>query len=644
MAVAVFPGVAVPFKARMDALMTPDTPREARAREALDAAGPSLNVSADRARPLEESLGRADFLRRLADLALSPAGAGASHVWIFRARTGGALVRVHEAPRWLAGLDAGAAEPARAELDPTNGDPVVAEAWRGRATAWACGPFTAPPWGAAHALGAFAFRTDGASEQLLVAAWDEPAFDAESRFVEMARHARDAARRFELVETARRAEEQRVALTEWLRAGAAAHHLSEALRSAGRAVLRVSGCEMAAIWTMGAEERLELVATAGERRERESLARLLTPRAVLAATRAQAEIVERANVAEGGDDARDAGADLPHALACAAFVPVAAYGRLLGVIAVFDAANPEGEGAHERSLAHEAAGDHELETLSAIADGLGMVLDRAARTDAARTSEQQTRELRARLRRRERLASVGERASGALGEARHPLASIGAFARRAHRELAAEDPRREYLEVILRESERLERLIAESAEPGSSDLPRFRMESLNAVIQDVLPGVGEKLVRRRVRLLKRLDPESPRLLLDAERIRQVFRNVIERAVDSVPVGGRVRVESRLVRDHVIAEVAYDGGHSPGDLLAELFVPFTPGAASQAPGLGVADQIIRRHGGEVRVRADGEWGATVLITLPVRGNEERRHSGEDRRLARTDRRQIVGSGG
>lgn len=630
----------------MDDPMNQDSPREADARETVLAARPSLHVPAELARPLEESLGRTDFLRRLADLARSEAGGSATRVWIFRAGAGGTLLPVHAAPRWLAAREPEAADSADGAGDSALAEPVIAEAWRGRVTAWACGPFDAAPWGPARALGAFPFRTDAAAEQLLVAAWDVPAPDAEGRFVELAGHARDAARRFELVESVRRAEEQRLALAEWMRAGAAAHHLSEALRAAGRALLRVSGCEMAAIWTLGAEARVELAATAGERREREALARQLTPLAAVAATRGQAEILGLA-VNSGEPAVQPAGEEIPRAVSRVAFVPVTAYDRALGVIAVFDAFDAVdaegGPSSDSRTAAQEPLGDHEMETLSAIADGLGMVLDRAERTDAARAGEQQTRELRARLRRRERLASVGERASGALGEARHPLASISAFARRAHRELATDDPRREYLEVILRESERLERLIAESAESGIGDSPRLRMESLNAVIQDVLPGVGEKLVRRRVRLLKRLDPESPRLLLDAERIRQVFRNVIERAVDSVPVGGRVRVESRLVRDHVIAEIAYDGGRAPGDLLAELFVPFTPGAASTAPGLGVADQIIRRHGGEVRVRADGEWGATVLITLPVRGNEERRQTAEDRRITRNDRRQIAASG-
>jgi len=582
-------------------------------------AGPSLHAASEPLRPLEESLGRLDFVRRLADLLRSPAGGSASRLWIFRARVDGSFDRILAEPRWLA--PAGVAE------DPLASHAAIAEAWRSRRVVRVALPEPAAAWEGSRILGAFTFRTDGAAEQLLVAGWDEGDESAEAAFLATAAQARDAARRFELLDSARRAEEQRAALAEWIKAGAAAHHLNEALRAAARAALRVAGRDAAAIWMIGAGEP-ELVMTAGDLREREGFARRLGSRAAIAAAGGQVEIV----APESGETEEPIAG-----VARVAFVPVQAYGRVLGVIGAFDAASSD-----TANVAMSEDRDRGLETLSAIADGLAMVLDRAERTDAARASEQQTRELRARLRRRERLASAGERASGALGEARHPLASIGAFARRAHREMEEGDPRREYLEVILRESERLERLVSESAEPGLGDPPRFRLESLNAVLQDVLPGVGEKLVRRRVRLLKRLDPESPRLLLDVERIRQVFRNVIERAVESVPIGGRVRVESRLVRDHVIAEISYDGGRAPGDLLAELFVPFTPGAASVAPALGVADQIIRRHGGEVRVRADGEWGATVLITLPVRGNEDRRRTGEDRRFARIDRRQVAGA--
>jgi signal transduction histidine kinase len=573
-------------------------------------------------RPLDESLDAEEFERRLLAQAMSAEGGGASRAWILGRGDAGAIEVARAAP---AGSGTGAAGAKSHEA--LAACTAIAEAWRDARVVWSreSGPGT--PWSDAAEFGVVTYRLARGAARLLVAAWDRATPGAEERFIALADRARPSARAFEAREGWRRSGEQRAALVEWLRAASASHHLSEGLRAGARAALRISGAQAVAIWTLAPGASPVLAQTAGESPERESLARALQPLAVGIAEGGAMQVIERGSPQEAR---LTAGLDR---VARAMLLPVTASGRVTGVLAALVLAGHE-SGPRD-------AVDDGAEMMVAVADGLGMLFDRAARAEAQRAGEQQVRELRARLRRRERLATVGERAAGALAEARHPLASIGAFARRAHREFEPLDPRREYLEVILRESERLERLIAESSEPAAPELSRLRLESLNAVLQDVLPGVGEKLVRRRVRLLKRLDPESPQLLLDVERIRQVFRNVIERAVDSVPVGGRVRIESRLVRDHVIAEIAFDGGHAPGDLLEELFVPFTPGAAHGAPGLGVADRVIRQHGGEIRVRADGEWGATVLITLPVQGNEERRRTRSDRRLTRSDRRLPAG---
>ena len=76
----------------------------------------------------------------------------------------------------------------------------------------------------------------------------------------------------------------------------------------------------------------------------------------------------------------------------------------------------------------------------------------------------------------------------------------------------------------------------------------------------------------------------------------------------------------------------------GELIEQLFVPFQLAGAGGCPmGLGVAQRIVQQHGGEVRVRSEGEWGAIVSLTLPVRGNEDRRGPGADRRAPRVDRR-------
>ena len=252
--------------------------------------------------------------------------------------------------------------------------------------------------------------------------------------------------------------------------------------------------------------------------------------------------------------------------------------------------------------------------------------------------EQTRRDLLRQLGRSERRASRGESAVSATQQARNPLASIAAFARRVHRSLAEDDPNREYLEVVVREADRLERMLSQPVDLEAPEGPRLEVQSVNTLIQDALQQAGEQLVRRRVRLLKRLSPDLPPLLLDRERMRRVIENVIGQALDRVGAGGRVRVESRRVQQFVVVEVANDGLSQPGEMLSELFVPFAlQGREGADLGLAMARQVVWQHGGEVRVRSEGEWSTVFALTLPVRTNEDRRRPGTERRVTRGDRR-------
>src|SRR5439155_23829258 len=136
------------------------------------------------------------------------------------------------------------------------------------------------------------------------------------------------------------------------------------------------------------------------------------------------------------------------------------------------------------------------------------------------------------------------------------------------------DPNREYLEIIVREADRIERMVAEQAQFASLARPRLAMESVNQILSEALEGGSEALVRKRVRLLKKLAPDVPLLLLDADKIRIVARNMLENALETVASGGRVRVETRTTRGYVVVEVGNDGPALAGELLEQLFVPFS----------------------------------------------------------------------
>jgi len=291
-----------------------------------------------------------------------------------------------------------------------------------------------------------------------------------------------------------------------------------------------------------------------------------------------------------------------------------------------------GDPIRTRPFDHEDARAAEIAASTAT---LGFLRDGAIA--AAGRSERRIHELEAQLRHAEKLAVVGERGIQVAQEIRNPIAAITSFARRVLRGVAGEDPNREYLEIILRETERLERILTEQVSLAQMTRQRLKLSSLNALVQEVLETQSEELVRRRVRLLKRLSPEVPHLLLDNDKMRHVLSNVFLYALQQVPSGGRVRVETRSGTGHVQAEIAHDGPKSPGESLDRLFVPFSMSRRYGAGvGLAVAYQIVREHGGEIRARSEGDWSSIVTIYLPVRENQDRRGK-PDRRAGKNDRR-------
>ncbi len=311
-------------------------------------------------------------------------------------------------------------------------------------------------------------------------------------------------------------------------------------------------------------------------------------------------------------------------------VPLHDWNRITGALLVF---NKSG-GTPDAPAAFDADDARIAELITSIAS---LAHVRTAQEEILRVKERRLHEVEAQLRHAEKLAVVGERGVQVAQDIRNPVAAITGFARRVLKSLPPKDENREYLEIILRETERLERVLQEQVALAQMTRPRLKLENLNALVQDVLQSQAEDLVRRRVRLLKRLAPDVPALLLDNEKMRQVLVNILSYALQSVPSGGRVRVETRAGQGAVQAEIAHDGPKVAGEVLDRLFVPFSTSRRYGAGvGLAMAYQIVREHGGEIRARSEGDWSSIVTIYLPVRENDDRRRK-PDRRDGRSDRR-------
>jgi signal transduction histidine kinase len=495
--------------------------------------------------------------------------------------------------------------------------------------AWSAGvapaePHAGLPWAGAEHVGAVTLQRDGRPWAMIVGTWSRPADPSLLAVLEtLAALCGARARALEATRAGRHAARRAGALAEAVRTCGSGRHLTEVYQRLARLAAQGSGAAGSALWVATATgPRLEVTQGPAGRRER---------------TAAALEHAVRAVCEDGQVLTADAASHDPRLARSAAGVtsvvmcPARAPGVAAVVLACWDAAP-----SHRFEV--PGFGPADVEFVAALADLAGLALDQAGRSAEAQSAARQRAELVARVQRLERLAWVGELAGRMAEMARPPLASIAAFARRAQRALPEGDPAREYLDVVVREGARLERLLEEQAGYAPMDEGALRPASLNEIVQEDVAAVSETLVRRRVRLTKKLAPDLPELLLDRERISRAVANMLESALEAATVGGRVRVETRRLGTAVTLEVAHDGARRPGETLDQLFVSFagrTDGGA--VVGLGVAQQIVREHGGTIRVRSDGEWGTVAVLTLPVRDNQDRRAASGDRRRARGDRR-------
>jgi signal transduction histidine kinase len=596
-------------------------------------------------RAFQGALGLAQVERMLAAMALHPHGAGFDRVhflyWHTRSERLAVRLRAsatHETQAFVTALErARDAVPDGMEINADGGAgrhgvaPAALEgpagaAWERGASEIGDGGSAQAPWCDGERVGAVPLRCGTRRIGIVVGEWKR-AGERDDRQAALEAFAAIADWSLGLVERTREAEDaarRATAMAEFARATVSPLNLAEVLHLTTRLAVEVTGARGGALWVAPAgRPRLEV--TFGTGPDRERMGRALEAFALEAVTSAKPRVSDRPNDEFLLSPGAAAG------VSSLAVYPFNAYGRTLGAVAIYDrvAAHPADPTWFDRG---------EREFLAGLADLAALAIDHAEKFRALRDAEQRQRELQARLGRQERLSVLSGLAGRMAEEARNPVASILAFAQRALDGIPEGDPGREYLEIVMREATRLELVIGQPQEAAGLELPALRVQSLNETVQETLQSFGEFLVRRRVRLVKKLSADLPSLLLDRDRIRHVITRILESALESVAIGGRIRVETRRAPQHVIVEVAHDGLRGTGDGLEQLFVPFATGRSGGAGlGLEVVQRIVRDHGGEIRVRAEGDSSTVIGFTLPVNGNQDRRRATPERRRSLGDRR-------
>jgi two-component system nitrogen regulation sensor histidine kinase GlnL len=230
---------------------------------------------------------------------------------------------------------------------------------------------------------------------------------------------------------------------------------------------------------------------------------------------------------------------------------------------------------------------------------------------------------------REALASFGHIAAGIAHEIKNPLGGIRGAAEILGAR-ASDDKSRSAAELIVREVDRIALLVDDLMVFTPGEDLRVAPVNIHQVLDGVLALTAHDKIGANVEVERAFDPSIPDLVADADRLSQVFLNLIQNALQAMEgEGGKLVITTRMAFDHhllppngrlgpsLIVELADTGPGIEAAVLDEVSTPFfTTRTEGTGLGLAVARHWIARHEGTLRLESTPGVGTTVRVALPL----------------------------
>ena len=227
------------------------------------------------------------------------------------------------------------------------------------------------------------------------------------------------------------------------------------------------------------------------------------------------------------------------------------------------------------------------------------------------------------LEKNRRLAFIGEMAAGLAHEMRNPLASISGSIQVLHKSLPLNETDERLMQIILRGKDQLESfmrdfLLLSRPTPGIPE-----MIKITDIIEDILESIRYLPDwRDDIQVIKSLQDHLPFIRANKTEIRQLIWNVLMNAIQSMPNGGRVTIETGKDTPDISAgqfleiKISDNGQGIMENDLGKIFEPFyTTREKGTGLGLAIVNRIVEGHAGKIKVDSRSGEGTTFMIWLP-----------------------------
>lgn len=232
-------------------------------------------------------------------------------------------------------------------------------------------------------------------------------------------------------------------------------------------------------------------------------------------------------------------------------------------------------------------------------------------------------EMERRLEKAERLSSLGQLAAGVAHEIRNPLNAISMATQRLKRDYVPADPSKiaefQNLSGVIRdEIRRLNGIIEEFLSFSKSRRLQLSDFSLVEVLQKIVSLIREEASARGITIETKWRLAPAVIPMDINKLQQSFLNLIKNAMESMTAEGKITITvDKEGKNYIKVSISDTGCGMTAEEIEKIFSPeYTTKEKGVGLGIPLASEIIRGHGGEIRVKSKQGEGTTFEVVLPL----------------------------
>jgi signal transduction histidine kinase len=214
-------------------------------------------------------------------------------------------------------------------------------------------------------------------------------------------------------------------------------------------------------------------------------------------------------------------------------------------------------------------------------------------------------------------------AAGVAHEIKNPINTVGLTVEYLQTNLSPENPEKRYEFFKLSDNmkdqlKRINRIVEGFLRLTKPSVYNFEQEDINSLIRETVTLYEPEIVKEGIQIQMELAEDLPSLRLDRDKINQVFSNLILNAIEAMPRGGNITIQSTRNNNSFVEVRVADNGIGIGDEnVNDIFSPYyTTKKQGFGLGLSLTHSIIHKHRGRVTVSSEKGVGTQFTVLLPV----------------------------